>query len=71
MCLGVPAAQLRGGAGGHSTEAKRPRAGWPVLALLTLAEAEARESFANLGLILAVLSLAGTLVLLRFLERQR
>jgi multicomponent Na+:H+ antiporter subunit F len=41
------------------------------LALLTLAEAEAREPFANLALVLVVLSFAGTLVLLRFLERQR
>jgi multicomponent Na+:H+ antiporter subunit F len=42
-----------------------------ALALLTLAEAEAREPFANLALVLVVLSFAGTLVFLRFLERQR
>jgi len=42
-----------------------------ALALLTLAEAEARQTFANLALILAVLSFAGSLVFLRFLERQR
>ncbi|HKH41850.1 MAG TPA: monovalent cation/H+ antiporter complex subunit F [Solirubrobacterales bacterium] len=42
-----------------------------ALALLTLAEAEGREPFANLALVLAVLSFAGTLVFLRFLERQR
>jgi multicomponent Na+:H+ antiporter subunit F len=41
------------------------------LALLTLAEAESREPFANLALVLAVLSFAGALVFLRFLERQR
>jgi len=42
-----------------------------ALALLTLAEAEARQPFANLALVLVVLSFAGTLVLIRFLERQR
>jgi multicomponent Na+:H+ antiporter subunit F len=42
-----------------------------ALALLTLAEAEARQPFANLALVLAVLAFAGTLVFLRFLERQR
>jgi multicomponent Na+:H+ antiporter subunit F len=41
------------------------------LALLTLAEAEGRQPFANLALVLVVLSFAGMLVLLRFLERQR
>jgi len=41
------------------------------LALLTLAEAEGREPFANLALVLVVLSFAGALVFLRFLERQR
>jgi len=42
-----------------------------ALALLTLAEAEARQPFANLALVLAVLSFAGALVFLRYLERQR
>jgi multicomponent Na+:H+ antiporter subunit F len=42
-----------------------------ALALLTLAEAEGRQPFANLALVLAVLAFAGTLVFLRFLERQR
>ena len=42
-----------------------------ALALLTLAEAERRQPFANLALVLAVLSFAGALVFLRFLERQR
>jgi multicomponent Na+:H+ antiporter subunit F len=42
-----------------------------TLALLVLAEAEGRQPFANLALVLAVLSFAGTLVFLRFLERQR
>jgi multicomponent Na+:H+ antiporter subunit F len=42
-----------------------------ALALLTLAEADARQPFANLALVLAVLSFAGALVFLRYLERQR
>jgi multicomponent Na+:H+ antiporter subunit F len=42
-----------------------------ALALLTLAEAEARQPFADLALVLVVLSFGGTLVFLRFLERQR
>jgi len=42
-----------------------------ALTLLTLAEAERRQPFANLALVLAVLSFAGALVFLRFLERQR
>jgi multisubunit Na+/H+ antiporter MnhF subunit len=42
-----------------------------ALALLTLAEAEARQTFAYLALVLTVLSFAGTLVFLRFLERQQ
>jgi multicomponent Na+:H+ antiporter subunit F len=42
-----------------------------ALALLTLAEAEDRQPFAFLAVVLVVLSFAGTLVLLRFLERQR
>jgi multicomponent Na+:H+ antiporter subunit F len=39
--------------------------------LLVLAEAERREPFASLALVLAVLSFAGVLVFIRFLERQR
>jgi multicomponent Na+:H+ antiporter subunit F len=42
-----------------------------ALALLVLAEAERRQPFADLALVLVVLSFAGTLVFLRFLERQR
>lgn len=42
-----------------------------ALALLVLAEAEARQPFADLALVLVVLSFAGTLVFTRFLERQR
>jgi multicomponent Na+:H+ antiporter subunit F len=41
------------------------------LALLLLAEGEGRQPFADLALVLAALSFAGTLVFLRFLERQR
>jgi multicomponent Na+:H+ antiporter subunit F len=42
-----------------------------AIALLVLAEAESREPFADLALVLAVLSFSGTLIFLRFLERQR
>jgi multisubunit Na+/H+ antiporter MnhF subunit len=42
-----------------------------ALALLILSEAEGRQSFASLALVLATVSSAGTLVLVRFLERQR
>ncbi|OLE38738.1 MAG: hypothetical protein AUG48_01045 [Actinobacteria bacterium 13_1_20CM_3_68_9] len=42
-----------------------------ALALLVLAEAERRQPFADLALVLGVLSFAGTLVFVRFLERQR
>jgi multicomponent Na+:H+ antiporter subunit F len=42
-----------------------------ALALLILAEAEGRQPFATLALVLAVLSFAGALVFIRFLERQR
>jgi multicomponent Na+:H+ antiporter subunit F len=42
-----------------------------ALALLVLAEGEARQPFADLAIVLAVLSFAGTLVFLRFLERMR
>jgi len=42
-----------------------------ALALLVLAEGERRQPFADLALVLAVLSFAGTLIFLRFLERQR
>ncbi len=41
------------------------------LALLTLAAGTGREPFATLALVLAVLSFAGTLICLRFLERSR
>jgi multicomponent Na+:H+ antiporter subunit F len=41
------------------------------LALLVLAEGEGRQPFATLALVLVILSFAGTLVFLRFLERQR
>jgi multicomponent Na+:H+ antiporter subunit F len=41
------------------------------LALLVLAVGEGRQPFADLALVLAALSFAGTLVFLRFLERQR
>jgi multicomponent Na+:H+ antiporter subunit F len=41
------------------------------LALLVLAEGEGRQPFADLALVLAALSFAGTLVFLRFLERER
>jgi len=42
-----------------------------ALALLVLAEAEQREPFGDLAVVLAPLSFAGTLVFLRFLERMR
>lgn len=42
-----------------------------ALALLLLSEAEDQQSFAGLSLVLATASFAGTLVLVRFLERQR
>jgi multicomponent Na+:H+ antiporter subunit F len=42
-----------------------------ALALLVLAEGEKRQPFADLALVLATLSFAGTLVFVRFLERQR
>lgn len=42
-----------------------------ALALLVLAEGEAREPFASLAVVLVVVSFAGTLVFARFLERQR
>ena len=42
-----------------------------AMALLVLAEAEGRQPFATLALVLVVLSLAGTLVFVRYLERQR
>jgi multicomponent Na+:H+ antiporter subunit F len=41
------------------------------LALLVLAEAERREPFGSLAIVLAALSLAGMLIFLRFLERMR
>ena len=41
------------------------------LTVLLLAEAEGREPFADLALILAVLSFAGTLLFARFLEEDR
>jgi multisubunit Na+/H+ antiporter MnhF subunit len=41
------------------------------LALLVLSEGEGRQPFASLALVLVVLSFAGTLIFLRFLERQR
>ena len=41
------------------------------LALLVLAEAEGREPFGGLAVVLAALSFAGTLIFLRFLERMR
>jgi multicomponent Na+:H+ antiporter subunit F len=40
------------------------------LALLTLAEAQRRQSFATLALVVVVLAFAGTLLFLRFLERE-
>jgi multicomponent Na+:H+ antiporter subunit F len=42
-----------------------------ALAVLVLAEGEGRQPFAILALVLAVLSFAGTLVYLRFLEQLR
>ena len=41
------------------------------LALMVLAVGEGRQPFADLALILAALSFAGTLIFVRFLERQR
>jgi len=41
------------------------------LALLVLAEAERREPFGVLAVVLVALSLAGTLIFMRFLERMR
>jgi multicomponent Na+:H+ antiporter subunit F len=41
------------------------------LALLVLAEAERREPFGVLAVVLLALSFAGTLIFLRFLERMR
>ena len=41
------------------------------LTVLLLAEAEGREPFADLALVLAVLSFAGTLLFARFLEEDR
>jgi len=41
------------------------------LALLVLAEAERREPFGVLAVVLVALSFAGTLIFLRFLERMR
>ena len=42
-----------------------------ALALLVLAEGEGRQPFADLAVVLATLSFAGTLVFVRFLERRR
>lgn len=42
-----------------------------AIALLVIAEGEGRQPFADLALVLAVTSFAGSLVFLRFLERQR
>jgi multicomponent Na+:H+ antiporter subunit F len=42
-----------------------------ALAVLLLAEAEQREPFSDLALVLAVLSVVGALVFVRFLERIR
>lgn len=41
------------------------------LALLALAEAEGREPFGSLAVVLAALSFAGVLIFVRFLERMR
>jgi multicomponent Na+:H+ antiporter subunit F len=41
------------------------------LAILVIAEGEARQPFADLALVLAVLSFAGTLLFARFLEDDR
>jgi multicomponent Na+:H+ antiporter subunit F len=41
------------------------------LTVLLLAEGEGREPFADLALVLAVLSFAGTLLFARFLEENR
>ena len=42
-----------------------------ALALLALAQSEHRQPFADLALVLAVLSFAGTLLFARFLEENR
>ena len=42
-----------------------------ALSLLVIAEAQQRQPFASLALVLVVLSFAGNLVFVRFLERQR
>jgi multicomponent Na+:H+ antiporter subunit F len=42
-----------------------------ALAILLLAEGESRQPFADLALVLAVLSLAGALLFVRFLEEDR
>jgi multicomponent Na+:H+ antiporter subunit F len=42
-----------------------------ALALLVLAEAERREPFGQLAVVLVALALPGTLLFLRFLERMR
>jgi multicomponent Na+:H+ antiporter subunit F len=42
-----------------------------ALALLLIAEDEVRQPFASLAVVLVVLSLAGTLIFARYLERQR
>lgn len=42
-----------------------------ALAVLVLAEGETREPFADLALVLAALSFAGTLLFARFLEENR
>lgn len=42
-----------------------------AIAFLVLAAGFDREAFADLGLVLAVLSFAGTLAFLRYLERAR
>lgn len=54
---GIVAVQLAGTIGG--------------LALLVLAEAERREPFGALAVVLVALSLPGTLIFMRFLERMR
>jgi len=41
------------------------------LALLLLSKAESRQPFADLALVLAALSFAGTLLFVRFLEENR
>jgi multicomponent Na+:H+ antiporter subunit F len=42
-----------------------------ALTLLVLSQGEHRQPFASLAVVLIVLSFAGTLVFIRFLERQR